>query len=196
MHFFIKISKMAKLLLFIFIFLIVFTCQDYLEDVNKCLKSDKTQCKLNQLSDKNRECCLIYSGSGLSVTEINYMCLINFKISSEQVEPFKNRMEELTGFTSTMNKPLSNPYTHTYDCPSQQFSIHFDYGIFTDEEKEIFKKENYCLRLFYEGLYEINMLPTVRLEQKTITKEDCSNAAMLPSSKENLWFCFIRLFSI
>jgi len=175
---------MTKSQLFIFIFLIVFTNQDLLENFKSCSEADKNQCKSVQLSDKNQECCLIYSDSGLNTTEINYMCLNNYKMDPEQMEHYKKRMEELHGFTRTMNNDPSKAYTHTYDCPSQQYSVLYNYWGFTDEEKEIFKKDNFCLRLFYEGLYELNMLPNVNLEQKTITKEDCSNAAMLPSSKE------------
>ena len=96
----------------------------------------KTQCKSIQLSNKNKECCIIYSSNIIDPSSKNYMRLSNFKMSPEQIKQTKNRMVELSGFIKTNSYVYASqsPYNHTYDCPSQLYSITYDYEAFTDEE--------------------------------------------------------------
>ena len=78
------------------------------------------------------------------------------------------------------------PFKLIYDCPSKQYELNYDIGTFTDEEMEIFNRDNYCQRLYYEGLIETDLLeskPSI-LEYKAITKEDWSNAVLLPISED------------
>jgi len=141
------------------------------------------------MSDKNKECCFTYAIDNSDPTPHTFMCLMNLKMTPEQAEQFTIRLAEADGFT----KANKNTYTyasfnHIYDCPSQKYTVIYDYEVFTDEEKELFKKDNYCLRLYYEGLYELNLNSELKIEQKVIIKEDCSNAVMLPS-KKNIETC-------
>lgn len=77
-------------------------------------------------------------------------------------------------------------FKQTYDCPSQKFTIDYNVGTYTSEEKEIFRNENYCLRLYYQGLADMGLISgsALNLEKKSITKEDCSNAVIFPSSQD------------
>jgi len=153
------------------------------------LKADKTQCKSIEMSDKNKEWCFTCAIDNADPTPHAFIYLMNLKMTPEQAEQFAIRLYEVDGFTkANKNTYTYAPFNHTYDCPSQKYTVTYDYEVFTDEEKELFKKDNYCLRLYYEGLYELNLISELKIEQKAITKEDCSNAVMIPS-KKNIETC-------
>ena len=153
------------------------------------MKADKTQCKSIEMSDKNKEWCFTCAIDNADPTPHALIYLMNLKMTPEQAEQFTIRLAEMDEFTKANKKTYTYaPFNHTYDCPSQKYTVIYDYEVFTDEEKELFKKDNYCLRLYYEGLYELNLISELKIEQKAITKEDCSNAVMIPS-KKNIETC-------
>lgn len=186
----------------IFLFLIVLTYQDFQTDYEKCLSTDSNaadanNCKSVSLSN-NMECCQVFTEFQSSYVPNNYICSPYYKtkITQEQIQQVQEIYRETYGFTCTNTGYFySMNFKQTFDCPSQKFSINYNTGTYTDEEKQIFKQENYCLRLYYEGLIDLGLLQegTLNLYYKEITKEDCSNAVMLPSS-ENIATCAYASF--
>lgn len=39
-----------------------------------------------------------------------------------------------------------------YDCPSQNYTVHYYVENITEEEETIYKSESYCYRLYIQGL--------------------------------------------
>ena len=182
---------------YIFLFLLIFTYQQKSSDLSNCMAANKNSCKSVSISDKNFECCEIltdyYGNSYLSDMDLK-MCYIftTQKMTKDLIESTERTYREAYGFVSTLYgydasylSSYSISFKQTYNCPSQSFTIDYNVGTFTNEEKEIFKKDNYCLRLYYQGLMDMDLLPegTLNLQKKSITKSDCSNAVILPSSK-------------
>ena len=72
----------------------------------------------------------------------------------------------------------------TYTCPKKTYNLNYERGSYTEEEIAIIKDKDYCQRLYYEGLYELGYIAGfIGDEHRTITKNDCMNAKMLPKSK-------------
>ena len=169
----------------IFLFLIVFTYQD---DYERCSSAESTQCKSVSISN-NMECCQVFTDFQSAYIPDNYICSIyptTTKVTQKIIEQIEGMYRETYGFTCAMNEVwYSTPFKQSFDCPSQKFTINYDVGTYTDEDKEILKSENNCIRLNYEGLYDLGLIEsgTFNLQYKEITKEDCANAVMLPSSQ-------------
>ncbi len=178
----------------IFLFLVVFTCQQYETDLYKCITADENQCQSVSISNNFFECCQIFTDYYGNPTLENYdfsMCLIytTTKITQEIIQQAQNIFRESMGFSYTMiGSDYYNYYSfkQTYKCPSQTFTIDYNIGTFTNEELEIFRKDNYCLKLYYQGLADMGLIPSgiLNLEKKAITKDDCSKAVVFPSSQD------------
>lgn len=149
---------------------------------------------LNQLNANlyqflNMECCQVFTDFQSAYVPDNYICSIyptTTKVTQKIIEQIEGMYRETYGFTCAMNEVwYSTPFKQSFDCPSQKFTINYDVGTYTDEDKEILKSENNCIRLNYEGLYDLGLIEsgTFNLQYKEITKEDCANAVMLPSSQ-------------
>ena len=182
----------------IFLFLIVFTYQEYLDDFKKCTSADKSQCKSISLPNSNMECCFVSAVYENPIIQNTNICsaFLTIKMTQEMKNQIQAYNRESMGFTMITVMGIDNYDFNllsrklVHDCPSQKFTIDYSTGTYTNEEKEILKKENYCLRLYYEGLFDLGLLPSgnLKLKYKEITKEDCSNAVLLPSS-ENIATC-------
>lgn len=184
----------------IFLLLIVFTRQQFNNDFINCMNADSDQCKSVSISNNYLECCKIftdYYGSGNSYLDNSdySMCFLytTTKITQDEIQQAQSVFRETMGFIYTMigtSYYNSFSFKQTYDCPSQTFAIDYNVGTYTNAEKEIFNKDNYCLRLYYQGLADMELIPsgTLNLAKKSITKEDCSNAVIFPSS-ENFATC-------
>lgn len=188
---------MKKIALFIIISQLLLTNQEY--NFDACT-SNKTKCKSVSLSDKDWECCSVkadyYGNSYLNGKSIS-LCgvLTKQKMTKEMIRSAELLYRESYGFISTLlgtdvyssNNLYSFSFLMTYDCPSQSFSVDYKIGdSYTSEEKAIFKRDDYCLKLYYQGLMDINLLPEgfLTLEKKEIQKSDCLNAKVLPNSEE------------
>ena len=80
------------------------------------------------------------------------------KMTQQQIESLQQVYRESCGFTF-VNMGLSYSdyleympsFKQSYDCKSQNFAIDYKIGEYTAEEEKIFKSNNYCLRLYYQG---------------------------------------------
>lgn len=186
---------MKKFALLIIISQLLLTNQEY--NFDACFYN-KTKCKSVSLSDKDWECCSVktdyYGSSYLNGKSISKCGVFTKKImTKEMIKSSELLYRECYGFISILlgTDVYSSDYLFsflmTYDCPSQSFSI--DYKLsdsYTSEEKAIFQSDDYCLKLYYQGLMDMNLLPEgfLSLEKKEIQKSDCLNAKVLPNSEE------------
>ena len=109
---------------------------------------------------------------------------VAFDYSDEQIESMQKSYQESVTFL-TLNYNYYIPIIqNTYTCPKKTFTFNIGKGSFTDEEIEIMKDENYCLRLYYEGLYQLGYISDIigDSSDRTITKDICMKGRTLPSS--------------
>lgn len=186
--------KLIQIITFIFLIISAYEDDSSLfgnSDMDKCYLSEKTSCKSVSVSNKKMECCKInaqYYGNYLDGYKVS-MCFLNAKqkMTDNDIKSAQQIYREAMGFTQTMigySYSMQFSFIMEYDCPSQSFSIDYNVGTFTDEEKDVFKNENYCLRLYYQGLMDLDLIDAsiLNLKKKSIQKSDCQNAVMLPSS--------------
>ena len=204
---------MNFLKIFIALILIIFTNQDATanslnslanSDTGKCMSATTSSCKSVSLSNKKLECCIVnthyYKYENLDFD----MCFpyTTTKTTKSQIESMQQVYRESCGFIFVNMGVSSSRYLdyisfkQTYDCKSQNFAIDYKMGSYTAEEEKIFKDENYCLRLYFQGLMDIDLLSDgiLNIEKKSITKNDCNNAVLLPST-ENIATCAFGSFT-
>ena len=64
------------------------------------------------------------------------------------------------------------------------YSINIEPGTYTEEEINILKDENYCMRLYFTGLYELGVVSSrIVTERKEIKREDCMNEKLCQIQK-------------
>ena len=109
---------------------------------------------------------------------------VAFDYSYEQIENMQKSYQEAVTFL-TLNYNYYIPIIqNTYTCPKKTFTFNYGKGSFTDDEIAIMKDENYCLRLYYEGLYQLGYISDIigDSSDRTITKDICMKGRTLPSS--------------
>ncbi len=109
---------------------------------------------------------------------------VAFDYSDEQIESMQKSYQEAVTFLTLNYKYYIPIIQNTYTCPKKTFTFNIGKGSFTDEEIEIMKDENYCLRLYYEGLYQLGYISNIIEDSsdRTITKDICMKGRTLPSS--------------
>ena len=109
---------------------------------------------------------------------------VPFDYSDEQIESMQKSYQEAVTFLTLNYKYYFPIIQNTYTCPKKTFTFNYGKGSFTDEEIAIMKDENYCLRLYYEGLYQLGYISDIIGDSsgRTITKDICMNGKTLPSS--------------
>ena len=109
---------------------------------------------------------------------------VAFDYSDEQIESMQKSYQEAVTFLTLNYKYYIPIIQNTYTCPKKTFTFNYGKGSFTDEEIAIMKDENYCLRLYYEGLYQLGYISNIIEDSsdRTITKDICMKGRTLPSS--------------
>ena len=109
---------------------------------------------------------------------------VAFDYSDEQIESMQKSYQEAVTFLTLNYKYYIPIIQNTYTCPKKTFTFNYRKGSFTDEEIAIMKDENYCLRLYYEGLYQLGYISNIIEDSsdRTITKDICMKGRTLPSS--------------
>ena len=109
---------------------------------------------------------------------------VAFDYSDEQIESMQKSYQEAVTFLTLNYKYYIPIIQNTYTCPKKTFTFNFGKGSFTDDEIAIMKDENYCLRLYYEGLYQLGYISDIIEDSsdRTITKDICMKGRTLPSS--------------
>jgi hypothetical protein len=137
------------------------------------------------------QCCRVqttiqyYDGSSYSGGTSRDFCSawVSFDYTDAQIEEVQRSYQEANTFLSLIYGYHIPKIKMTFICPKKTVTFNYGEGSFTDEEKAIMRDENYCLRLYYEGLYLLDYAHTiVGSNSKTITKDMCMNGKTLPSS--------------
>ena len=110
---------------------------------------------------------------------------ISQDFTQDQIESMQGSYQEaITFFSIVYNLHIPN-YKIEYTCPKNSYTLNYGQGSFTQEEIDIIKSENYCLRLYYEGLYQLGYVSDFVTKERTITKDICMNGLTLPNSKNS-----------
>lgn len=109
---------------------------------------------------------------------------VAFDYSDEQIESMQKSYQEAVTFLTLNYKYYIPIIQNTYTCPKKTFTFNYGKGSFTDDEIAIMKDENYCLRLYYEGLHQLGYISNIigDSSDRTITKDICMKGRTLPSS--------------
>jgi len=198
---------MNKLFLgYTFLLLFAFTFQQYdvdlsklgnnaiFTDLNNCIShEDETTCSTVSMTSGVYQCCRVqttiqtyntYYGSYYSGTPTDFCSAwVSFDYTDAQIKEVQRSYQEANTFLSLIYGYHIPKIKMTFICPKKTVTFNYGEGSFTDEEKAIMRDENYCLRLYYEGLYLLDYAHTiVGSNSKTITKDMCMNGKTLPSS--------------
>ena len=166
------------LLIFLLITYIVSQIEDYIENYIKdyimsksCNASDGSQnrCWTAKLPESGKNCCQYKSN-------LNTGCYIytdyELKKYTDSKEIAMYREEEGYSFCLERKKKNCLPSDYMYyDITCDK--INFSFEKYTDEEMNIFKNQNHCLNYYYYSIVG-NLI---------VSKEECENAEMLPSTK-------------
>ena len=170
------------------------------ENIDKCSRQEDTSaCASVSLPGSVYQCCkysiTYYDQDGVDGPNTYCSVFVKNRISDQEIEASKKIYKESLGFIySNMESSLTIEEIPgnviKFECPTQ--TIEYDYRLtdITDEDKAVFKKDNYCLRYYYQGLMDLGILPdgVLSFGKKTITQSDCFNAVLTPSS-ENISTC-------
>ena len=164
------------------------------EDLMNCLTHDTiSTCTSVPMKSGIYQCCKCHTyiqiydyDSEKYVDDITQdMCSVwvAFDLSDEQIESMQKSYQEAVTFL-TLNYNYFIPIIQLiYTCPKKTITFNYGKGSFTDEEIAIMKDENYCLRLYYEGLFQISYISDIiGNNSRIITKDLCMNGKTFPSS--------------
>ena len=110
---------------------------------------------------------------------------ISQDFTQDQIESMQGSYQEAITFFSIVYNLHIPYYKMEYTCPKNSYTLNYGQGSFTQEEIDIIKSENYCLRLYYEGLYQLGYVSDFITNERTITKDICMNGLTLPNSKNS-----------
>ena len=118
---------------------------------------------------------------------IHDMCniWISQDFTQDQIESMQGSYQEALTFLYIVYDHHIPDYKIEYTCPKNSYTLNYGQGSFTQEEIDIIKSENYCLQLYYEGLYQLGYVSDFVTNEHTITKDICMNGLTLPNSKNS-----------
>lgn len=164
-------------------------------DIMNCMNhEDLSTCKSIKMTSGVYQCCRTnivwtyyrqYDG-GFSYSDSSDICSVwvSQDFTDDQIKSMQETYQETMTFLTYVYDFYMPSMKMTYTCPKKTYEFNYGRGSFTEEEIAIIKDKDYCLRLYYEGLHQLGyMADFVGNEQRTITKNDCMNAKMLPKSK-------------
>lgn len=163
----------------------IMECTDN-EDLNTCtsvsMKSNVYQCCRVQVTTKNY---ISYQDTYRSFTTDICSVWLAQQISDNELEIAEKSFSESAAFLKYAYNIYVPLFSMKYSCKSKTYTFNYELESYTNEEIEILKDKNYCLRLYYEGLSQLGFVSstiTGTTSPRTITKSDCMNAKMLPNS--------------
>ena len=193
-----------RLSLTIIAVLFAFSFQQYDIDLSKYTEGSVGADVMNCINNKDTSTCSqvpmksgIYQCCRTRISSFYYnsyqngwiydMCniWISQDFTQDQIESMQGSYQEAITFFSIVYN-LHIPYFKIeYTCPKNSYTLNYGQGSFTQEEIDIIKSENYCLRLYYEGLYQLGYVSDFVKNERTITKDICMNGLTLPNSKNS-----------
>lgn len=161
------------------------------DDAEKCLLggTDKNECQAVKLTSNNNQCCLTTT---VTSKETEEQCTIFPSPAKSVAEMVKTKeygaySKEFTGFVLySLNKDTEDEkekleeikMKNTISCKDAEVNINIGYEEYSEEEKNIFKSEDYCLNYYIEDM-----------STGFQGKHDCKNGKVLDSSKSMGFEC-------
>ena len=151
----------------------------YIEADEACLDAAYTEsaCFSVKLNINNAQCCLLELTNSNGVSK-NCSLLGSSLKDIGDIQVSNAFMKELAGFQIYGQGDDDVKHIQKYKCKDGDLTIKYGYDEYTDEEMKILKSENYCLKYFYDYLYD------GIYQEKVISEETCFNADILESSKQ------------
>lgn len=152
--------------------------EQIMDDSQKCIAhQDKNTCSSVKLTSGIYQCCKLFQyvynpsypfSNSICSIQINPIKAFNEEMEKETT---KALFKEIWGYALyNMGAGSNMKMEMTYTCKDGTASMKFGFDTYTDEEKEILRSENHCMRYIY-GINDFT------------TKEECFNSVILPSSK-------------
>ena len=187
-----------EVILYIFALLNLYTVQEEIDvdissqspiarDTKNCLgHKDINTCSSVEMISNVYQCCKASTSLyGFSICSP----WIIADLSDEQIKDVEESTAENYAFLEYAIGISIPSSTVIYTCPKKTYTIHVKTGTYSEKEMEIIKDKNYCMRLYYTGLSELEYVSNLmETEEREITREDCMNAKTLPNSKNSCAF--------
>ena len=166
------------------------------KDIMNCIMNEDTStCSQVSMKSGIYQCCTTKTSTKLYNSYYNTyqnsetldMCniWISQDFTQDQIDSMQGTYQEALTFFSIVYNVHIPDYKIEYICPKNSYTLNYGQGSFTQEEIDIIKSENYCLRLYYEGLYQLGYVSDFVTNERTITKDICLNGLTLPNSKNS-----------
>ena len=163
-----------ELYLYIFVLLTINTIQEDI-DVDISNKSPIARDAISCTDHKDTSTCSsvqmisnVYQCCKASMSMYGYLFTlcspwIIQDLSDEQIKDLEESMKESYGFLKYAVGLTTPSFTIEYNCPKKTYSIHLGPGTYSEEEINILKDDNYCMKLYYTGLYELGVVSSLLL---------------------------------
>jgi hypothetical protein len=187
-----------EVILYVFALLNIYTIEEEIDadissqspisrDTKNCLgHKDINTCSSVEMISNVYQCCKA-SVSGYSYAVCSPWIIAD--LSAEQIKDMEESTSENYAFLEYAVGIRIPSSTITYTCAKKTYTFHLGTRTYTEKEIEIIKDENYCMRLYYTGLSELEYVSNlIETEEREITREDCMNAKTLPNSKNSCAF--------
>ena len=183
-----------KFALCIFVPIVIFSTQQDIDidmtrknpivaDTYNCMEHEDTNtCPSVKMESGIYQCCKVSSTTFSLSRSICSLWMIQ-EVTDEQIKDIEESIKEIYAFIGAYSGYGMPSMTVNYNCAQKSFNIKYEKGTYSENEMSIIKDENYCLRLYYDGLYDLGFSLEFTNKKRTISKEDCKNAKTLPNSK-------------
>ena len=162
-------------------------------DIYNCVShTNLDTCTSVKMENEFYQCCLLYfSGYEYNDEDNSYynyttsMCSLYSTMSYSELS--KNELEQNFAEYGAYYKYAYGldipPIFLKYTCSSDTYTFNYRIRAFSNEEIDILKDNNYCLRLYFQGLSKyISYIKYFENEEKNISENDCFDAKLLPNS--------------
>ena len=166
----------------------------YTDIMNCAFHEDTKTCSSVSMKSGLYQCCTfkmtydVNEDNSYQDEEDSEMCnvWVSTTFSDEQIKSMERAYQEAMTFLSLVYNMEIPSFTMQYTCPGKTYTFNYGKGSFTQDELDIIKDPNYCLRLYYNGLYKLGYIPNLTGdEQTTITKDICMKGKTLPNSQNS-----------
>jgi len=168
----------------------------YIDVMNCYNHEDVLTCSTVQMTTGFYQCCRIkmtvkyydgeYGGYRTAGTQDKCSTWVINDLTDAQIQSIQESYQEAATFLSMAYGNTIPETTIEYTCPKKSYTLSYGRGSFSDEEMAIMKDQNYCLRLYYEGLHKLSYVSSIiGASDRTITRDMCMNGKTLPKRKNS-----------
>ena len=167
----------------------------YYNDIMQCTgNEDLSTCASVSMKSGIYQCCRVkvttktyyyYDNYYKPITTDLCSVWVTQQISDKDLKIAEESFSESAAFLKYAYNIYVPLFEMTYTCKQKIYTFNYEMKSYSNEEIKILKDENYCLRLYYEGLSQLGYVSssiTKTTSKRTITKDNCMNAKMLPNS--------------